>query len=144
MKTVLFICTANFYRSRFCEYWFNHLAQQQHLDWTATSRAVMSELGGGNLGPISPHALRGLLARGVPFPETFRDPMQLTEPDLRLAQHIIALDEEEHRPFMELRFAAWANKVTYWHVGDLHLKTMEEALALADRNVRELIQQLAA
>jgi len=143
MHTALFICTANFYRSRFCEHLFNHLAQQQQLDWNATSRAVMLELGVGNLGPISPYALHGMLVRRVPLPDTFRNSMQLTEEDLQSADQIIVLDEQEHRPFMELRFPAWVDKVTYWHVGDLHAATTEEALALAERNVRALIQQLS-
>lgn len=37
MKTVLFLCTGNYYRSRFAEYLFNHLAEQQTLEWRAES-----------------------------------------------------------------------------------------------------------
>ena len=141
MSQCLFICTANYYRSRFCEHLFNHLAQQHHLPCTATSRGVATELGAGNVGPISPHTIRGLQDRGVPLPDSFRDPVQLTEADLEAAAHIILLDRQEHVPLMEMRFPNWTDKVTYWHVGDLEVATSEEALALAEQKVRELVRQ---
>ena len=117
MQSVLFICTANYYRSRFCEHLFNHLANQQNLNWTATSRAVAFELGTGNVGPISKYALEGLQIRGVALPDQIRVPQQLTEADLQSADVIIVLDEDEHRPYMNMKFPDWADKVTYWHIG---------------------------
>jgi protein-tyrosine phosphatase len=144
MHTALFICTANYYRSRFCEYLFNHLAAQSRLDWTAISRGVATELGAGNIGPISPYAIQGLQDRNVPLPVDFHDPIPLTEQDLNSADLVIVLDEEEHRPYMAMRFPAWADKVTYWHIGDLEVATSKEALALAEQNIRELIRQLSA
>ena len=39
LKTVVFICTGNFYRSRFSEYFFNALAKEHGLYWQATSEA---------------------------------------------------------------------------------------------------------
>jgi len=143
MPHVLFICTANYYRSRFCEHLFNHLANQQHLTWTATSGGVALELGSDNVGPISPFTIQGLQARGVPRPAAFRDPRQVTEQDLKSADQIIVLDEQEHRPHMETKFPAWTDQVTYWQVGDLHVATIEDALALAERKIKTLIQQLS-
>ena len=58
MSTVLFVCTANYYRSRFAEHLFNHLAGPAQSQWTASSRGVATELGAGNVGPISPYAVR--------------------------------------------------------------------------------------
>ena len=139
MHNVFFICTANNYRSRFCEMLFNHLASQSLLDWTATSRGVASELGIGNIGNLSEYAIGGLIERGVPMPVSFRELQQLTGKDLASAEIVVVLDEVEHRPYMEVKFPDWADKVTYWHVGDLHVATSEEALELAERNVRELI-----
>ena len=143
MPQILFICTANYYRSRFCEHLFNHLAPQHHLDWTAISRGVATELGGGNVGPISPYTINGLKARGVPVPDSFRKPRQLTVKDLQTANSIIALDEVEHRSYMEMKFPAWVDKVTYWQVGDLHVTTTTEALAQAEQKIRDLIQQFS-
>lgn len=142
MPNVLIICTANYYRSRFCEHLFNCMAKQQHLDWTATSRGVATELGVGNWGSISPFTIQGLKSLGVTLPDEFRDPMQLTEQDLKSADLVIVLDAYEHRPFMTMKFPDWADKVTYWNVGDLHVISSQQALALAEGQTRLLIQQL--
>ena len=40
MKTVLFLCTGNYYRSRFAEILFNWHATQQELNWRADSRGL--------------------------------------------------------------------------------------------------------
>ena len=144
MHTLLFICTTNYYRSRFCEHLFNHLASQQHLDWTAISRGAATELGGRNIGPISPETTRGLHHRGSATPfEVFRYPLKLTETDLQTAADIIALDEAELRPHLELKFPAWADQVTYWQIGDRPVATIEKALALAEQNISTLIQKLS-
>ena len=144
MQTALFICTANYYRSRFCEHLFNHLAAQHHLDCVATSRAVALELGAENVGPISPLAVQELQVRGVPLPEQFRPPRQLTEADLASAEPVIVLDADEHRPLMAKKFPEWADRVTYWTVGDLHVTTPALAMAMAEREIRALVDRLAS
>lgn len=53
MKSVLFLCTGNYYRSRFAEEFFNHWAEQYVLNWLARSRALAIERGKVNVGPIS-------------------------------------------------------------------------------------------
>jgi len=143
MGHVLFICTANYYRSRFAELLFNHLAQQQHLNWTAISRGVATELGAGNFGSISPYTILGLQDRGITLAQPVREPLQLTEQDLKSANPVIVLDEDEHRPYMSIKFPDWLDQVTFWHVGDLHVCSNEDALELAEREVRALIQRLS-
>ena len=45
VKRVLFICTGNYYRSRFAEEWFNFLVRQERaLHWVADSRGLALEL----------------------------------------------------------------------------------------------------
>ena len=72
MKLVLFLCSANFYRSRFAEHVFNWLAGQEGLQWKADSRGLAvghwGDLGGhlsscdrGARGPGHSHR------RGAPF-----------------------------------------------------------------------------
>src|SRR4051812_12382323 len=56
MKTVLFLCTGNYYRSRFAEVVFNTLAGRAGLPWRAESRGLALELGVNNVGPLSAHA----------------------------------------------------------------------------------------
>ena len=51
MNKLLFLCTGNYYRSRFAEMYFRHLAVQHGLNWTVDSRGLRISLG--NVGPLS-------------------------------------------------------------------------------------------
>src|SRR6266446_6429247 len=71
MRTVLFLCTGNYYRSRFAEELFNHYAPRAGLSWVARSRALAIERGVNNAGSLSPFALRALEKRGLIDAERF-------------------------------------------------------------------------
>jgi protein-tyrosine phosphatase len=142
MKTILFLCTGNYYRSRFAEELFNHLAAEAGLDWQAVSRGIAIERGLDNVGPISAHALRALEARDVAVRGAGRFPAQLREEELALADRVIALKEAEHRPLLLTRFPHWAGRVEYWHVDDDYDTPPGEAVAEMERNVRRLIRRL--
>lgn len=141
-RQILFLCTGNFYRSRFAEIVFNLLAKQEEIDYVATSRALALELGIFNFGPISSHTRRGLAARGIALPEPVRRPVQCDEADLQCAYRIIALKEAEHRRFLTERYPGWPDRVEYWHVHDLDQAAPEQALAQIERNVAALVEQL--
>ncbi len=49
-KTVLFLCTGNYYRSRFAEALFNSVAGKMGLPWRASSRGLALERGVNNIG----------------------------------------------------------------------------------------------
>ncbi|MSR59513.1 MAG: low molecular weight phosphatase family protein, partial [Planctomycetaceae bacterium] len=53
MPTVLFLCTGNYYRSRFAEVYFNWLAAQRGSVWRADSFGLA--LDPNNPGPLSGH-----------------------------------------------------------------------------------------
>lgn len=141
-KTVLFLCTGNYYRSRFAEEVFNHMAAEAGLDWQATSRGIAIELGLHNIGPMSPHALRDLASRGIAVRAAHRFPAQLQKEELAGADRVIALKEAEHRPLLLARFPGWAGRVEYWHVDDLEDTPPWEAIPEIERLVAELIRQL--
>jgi protein-tyrosine phosphatase len=143
MQKLLFLCTANYYRSRFAEMFFNHLAVERQLTWVADSRGIATVLGADNLDVISEHTIEGLRSRGVSVKPNHRPPIQVEAADFEKADLVIALDEDEHRPYMQRWFPSWVEKIEYWKVGDLHITTAEQALALADQEVRRLIQRLA-
>jgi len=140
---VLFLCTGNYYRSRFAELLFNHLATAQGLAWVADSRGVATELGASNVGPISAYTVARLQAMGVPLPDTIRFPQQVTEADLQAAALTIALDRTEHRPYMIERLPAWADRIDYWDVADLHALTATAALGRIEQAVRALVARCA-
>lgn len=139
---VLFLCTGNYYRSRFAEYLFNHHAPDYSLPWSAFSRGLAIELLKDDAGSISPHTLHGLSARGIAA-EPIRSPIALSEQDLVSAHHIVALKQAEHQPLMVERFPDWVKRVEYWHVDDVEDIHPEQALPQIEAAVRELLQRLA-
>ncbi|MEN6495068.1 MAG: low molecular weight phosphatase family protein [Thermoguttaceae bacterium] len=141
VKTVLFLCTGNYYRSRFAEILFNHLLAGNDLDWRAASRGLAPDKGI-NVGPISMYALHGLKARGIALGSKIRYPLPVTEADLADADLIVALKESEHRPMLEAHFPVWAEGVEYWHIDDLDCASPEEALTRLEDAVVELMNRL--
>jgi protein-tyrosine phosphatase len=141
-KIVLFLCTGNYYRSRFAEIMFNHLARQDRLGWEATSRGLALELGAGNVGPISRHALAGLNARGIPFDRPVRYPLPLDGSMLTSAHHIVALKQDEHLPLLQQRFSRHLSRIEFWQVSDLDCAPPDEALAQIENGVLALIERL--
>lgn len=143
-RQVLFLCTGNYFRSRFAELLFNREAAARELSWRADSRGVALELGSDNLGPISPHTLRGLERRGIPAPQAMRFPRPVDEADLLHAELIIALKEAEHRPLLARKFPLWVDRVEYWQVHDIDCAHPDDALAEIDRAMGPLLLRLAA
>lgn len=143
MHIVLFVCTGNYYRSRFAELLFNAAAQARGLDWRATSRGTdVYGAGAWNVGPLSVHAREALEARGVPLDPDLRMPMPLTADDLAAADLVVAVCEVEHRPHLERDFPAAATGVEYWDVEDLGVTPAEDALAAIERHVFALLDRL--
>jgi protein-tyrosine phosphatase len=143
MKQVLFLCSANYYRSRFAEHLFNWLAEKSDLPWRAESRGLRTGHYG-NIGPISRYAVEGLKLRGIPINGKHRYPLELTLTDLTGSDLVIAVKEAEHRVMLRELFPLWTNLVEYWHVDDLDCGEPEEALLVLDGNVRALVERLVA
>ena len=143
-KIVLFLCTGNYYRSRFAESLFNHLARQRGLGWEATSRGLALERGLHNIGPISQHTLAGLAARGITLVPEVRGPRALNEGDLASAHHIIAVNRDEHLPLLELKFPRYVEQVEFWQVDDCDVALPDEAMAQIERSVIRLISRSCA
>ena len=138
---VLFLCTGNYYRSRFAEIYFNWHADRHGLTWTADSRglAIDALLNG----PISRHTLASLRARGIALDTCQRSPLPVSEADLAAADHIIAVKEAEHRPIFEANFPAWCDCIEYWHVHDLDCATPDVAIPHLEREVAKFLDRLA-
>jgi protein-tyrosine phosphatase len=89
----------NYYRSRFAELYFNHLAGKLSVPLGAFSRGL-EVYRASNEGNLSPHALRYLSTIGVPVSEPLTQPKQLQAQDLAQATLVVVLDETEHRPMV--------------------------------------------
>jgi protein-tyrosine phosphatase len=141
-RQILFLCTGNYYRSRYAEILFNILAKEAGIDFSADSRALAIEVGIFNIGPISTHTRRALERRGHSLPEPVRNPQQCEGCDLESAYRIIAVKEAEHRPYLTARYPAWPDRVQYWHVHDLDQSGPDQALAEIESHVIALVEEL--
>ncbi|HEY4143040.1 MAG TPA: low molecular weight phosphatase family protein [Pseudolabrys sp.] len=142
MPHVLFLCTGNYYRSRFAEELFNHHAPQLSVPWSATSRALAIERGVNNVGPLSVYTRQALEERGIAARGADRMPASCTLSDLESAKLVVALKETEHRPLLTERFRGWEDRVTYWHVDDVDIASPVTALSEIERHVDDLIVRL--
>lgn len=142
MKRVLFLCTGNYYRSRYAEELFNHLAHNEELPWRAFSRGAAERGSPDNVGPMSHFAADRLRASGIVPDGATRYPQPCVLADFDDADLVIALKEAEHRPLVERRFPEVAGRVTYWHVHDIDVADPAVALPVIDGLVRELVTAL--
>jgi translation initiation factor 1 len=137
-KRVLFLCTGNYYRSRFAEVYFNSVAQKMGLPWIALSKGLALERGVNNVGPMALTAIQALEKLGVRAAEhTTRFPAQATADDFEAADLVVALKHAEHLPLLMERFPAWAEKVEFWHVDDAPI-----ALTAIENEVMTLIARI--
>jgi protein-tyrosine phosphatase len=141
-KRILFLCTGNYYRSRFAEIFFNWQAKQRGLGWNAESRGLA--LDGCNYGPISRHTVARLKEQGIASDGCDRFPLPVSEADLSAADHIVAVKEAEHRPLVEMKFPKWLERIEYWHVHDLDCATPDDAIPHLEGEVLRLLDRLAA
>lgn len=138
---MLFLCTGNYYRSRFAELFFNHLAESQRLSWRATSRGL--RLTDRNVGPIAACAHEALAARGAPAASSSRFPLAVVDQDFALADLVIAVKRAEHEPMVQSAFPSWAAKVRYWEIHDVDAAPVHEAIPALDSAVQNLIKELS-
>ena len=143
MRHLLFVCSGNFYRSRFAEAVFNFHAARLDAPCRAFSRGLATHLVAG-AGDLSPHTREGLGARGIPLHHTGPAPVSLSRADLDRALRVIALKEAEHRPLMREQFPDWEQRVEYWSIHDIDAAAPAEALPLLEQRVLTLLHDVRA
>ena len=142
-KTILFICTGNYYRSRFAEALFNHHTELRGLRWRAISRGLAIERVI-EINKLSRFASMAMLQRGIKRQHTSVDLKALTSLDLIDADLAIAMCEAEHRPMMIEKYPLWVDHVIYWHVSDLPDCEPCEAISEIERQVFLLLESISA
>jgi protein-tyrosine phosphatase len=138
-RRVLFLCTGNYYRSRFAEALFNHHAATLAPGWTACSRGLATHLAEGDL---SPYVLEALAQRGIERRHTAETRCPLCDEDLLHAEVVVALSDAEHRPMIARRYPEWEGRVRFWDVSDVDFTAPGEALPRIEALVLELLASL--
>jgi len=142
MKRLLFLCTGNYYRSRYAEILFNFRAPLSGLSWRADSRGLDLIAGQDNVGPLSPFVVDRSNRRGLGVGPPDRMPRQVALADLHSADLVIALKQAEHEGMLLDSFPDWAHRVEYWHIDDTDRMHPDEALGLIESEVERLIERL--
>ena len=141
MKSILFLCTGNYYRSRFAEIFFNHHARRRGMPWRASSRGLA--LNPFNAGPISRYTIERLAKHGISVEAYQRLPLDVTYDDFDAAVHVVAVKEDEHRPLIRSRFPTILDRVEFWHVHDVDCAGPDVAMPHLEREVTGLMERLA-
>ena len=143
MKKILFLCTGNYYRSRFCEYFFNDLAIKEGTNWQATSRGLNVDPNSGNVGLMSADVIKALESFGIKLEtSSLRKPMQVQSEDLENVDKVVAVDEVAHRPLVKSKLPQWQKKIEYWRVKDLDENPTESPLLQLQEKINVLLREL--
>ena len=138
-KNILFLCSGNYFRSRFAELWFNHEADQRRLPWYATSAGLLME--NNNQGNISEYTRTFAHARGWTVPN--RPPIAASKTLFDYAERVIALKEAEHRQPIELRFPEYMDKVMFWSIHDEDVMKPSDILPLLESQLIQFVETLS-
>lgn len=138
---VLFLCTGNYYRSRFAEAVFNHHAVARGLSWSATSRGLATHLQDGDLSPLTAQALA---ERMIELSHTGLTRQAVCVQDFEGADLVIAMEDREHRPYVRDQFPEWETRTRYWDVSDIDFTPCEVALPAIEQHVLRLLEELEA
>jgi protein-tyrosine phosphatase len=140
-RWLLFVCTGNYYRSRFAEAFFNHHAEARGLTWQAFSPGL--GIHAVPEGDLSEFTREALAVRAIDLRHTGRTRVQLSGDDLDRADAIIALDENEHRAMVMRQFPGWEKRMTFWSVQDLPWTQPVDALLSIEELVLWLLDRYA-
>ena len=143
-QRLLFLCTGNYYRSRFAEEYFNQRCDELGLSWNADSRGLAERMDAfpENFGPMSVHALRYLEVYGVTPRALRRYPLSARADDFERFARIIALSRREHAPMLEARFPSFMARVEFFDVEDVEVERPEIALPRLVHRLDRLIDSL--
>lgn len=140
VNTVLFLCSGNYYRSRFAEELFNRKAAARGVPWKADSAGL--DLNPNNRGPVSSLVLDRLEKLGIDPLHRNRFPRPAESIDLEIAGVVVAMSYREHYGLMRRVFPGFVSKARYWDVGDTGDMSSAEALKTIEQQVDDLVDEL--
>jgi protein-tyrosine phosphatase len=141
MHKILFVCTANIFRSRFSEEVYNHLAIQKKLSTRAFSAGLK----------VGAYLTRTLYKPALDKLKLFEikalrgDDLSIHINDVELSDYkrIICLDKNEHKPMVEQNRKLKNIKVEYWDIIDEPMVSVNISLPKCFTKVEELIDQVS-
>ena len=141
MHKVLFVCTANIFRSRFSEEVYNHLADQKNLPTSAFSAGL--KVGAYLTRKIYKPALDKLKLLKIKPLRSNDLSIHINELTLTDYKKIICLDKNEHKPMVEQNIKLKNIEVEYWDIIDEPMVSSNISLPKCYMKIEELIRQVS-
>ena len=141
MHRVLFVCTANIFRSRFSEEVYNHFAGKFNIPSKAFSAGL--RVGDYVTRKIYRPALEQLKYFNIDPKRRDELSVHINDLDLKDYHKIICMDEEEHRPMVEMNDQLIKIKVDYWNIVDEPMVSSQISLPLCYEKVKSLIKEVS-
>lgn len=141
MHKVLFVCTANIFRSRFSEEVYNHLAIKKDLPTNAFSAGL--KVGAYLTRTIYKPALDKLKLFKIKPLRSDDLSIHINEIELTDYKKIICLDKNEHKPMVEQNRNLKNIKIEYWNIIDEPMLSSNISLPRCFTKVEELIDQVS-
>jgi protein-tyrosine phosphatase len=141
-QRLLFLCTGNYFRSRFAEEYWNARAELAALAWQADSRALTDPVNLANPGGMSADALAELARLGIAARGAARLPRSLRGEELGRYARVIALDGDEHRPMVLRSFPDHLERIEYWDIGDVWKEAPRSAMGRLVQRLEGLLREL--
>ena len=141
MHRVLFVCTANIFRSRFSEEVYNHFAGKLNVPSKAFSAGL--RVGDYVTRKIYRPALEQLKYFNIDPKRRDELSVHINDLDLKDYHKIICMDEEEHRPMVQMNDHLIKVKVDYWNIVDEPMVSSQISLPLCYEKVKSLIEEVS-
>ena len=141
MHRVLFVCTANIFRSRFSEEVYNHFAGKLNIPSKAFSAGL--RVGDYVTRKIYRPALEQLKYYNIDPKRRDDLSVHINDLDLKDYHKIICMDEEEHRPMVQMNDHLIKVKVDYWNIVDEPMVSSQISLPLCYEKVKSLIEEVS-
>jgi protein-tyrosine phosphatase len=140
MYKILFVCTANIYRSRFSEEVFNYFAIKNNLSTRAFSAGLM--VGSYKTRKIYKPALDELDRLNIDPIRAEEFSIHVDDIDLKNYNMIICMDEKEHKPMVESNSNVKEMNIIYWNIVDEPLASSNISLPKCYEKIQELIYKV--
>ena len=140
MHNILFVCTANIFRSRFSEEVYNHLTKERNLPTQAFSAGLM--VGQYTLRKIYYPALDQLQKFNISPLRKDELSVHINNLDLSEYDKVICMDEDEHRPMVESNPRLKKLDIEYWNIVDEPEVSSHISLPKCYKNVKELVSKV--
>ena len=141
MHKVLFVCTANIFRSRFSEEVYNHFAKKLNIPSEAFSAGL--RVGEYTTRKIYTPALHQLKNYNINPSRKDDLSIHINNLDLNVYNMIICMDEVEHRPMVEMNDQLNKINIDYWNIVDEPMVSSKVSLPVCFDKVKDLVTSVS-